>query len=107
MDTEKPMSDGDGVTGIAWYRRDQGPRLRTLASDVDKLEESYEACWSPESHCSNDRRGACALSASTSTSTSWCAGVEPRIVHLTAPRGAAFVASRLRLTYEDQSGENV
>lgn len=36
------MNDSDLVTGIAWYRRDQWTRLRELASDADKLEESYE-----------------------------------------------------------------
>ncbi len=36
------MNDSDVVTGIAWYRRAQWTRLRELASDADKLEESYE-----------------------------------------------------------------
>jgi len=36
------VTDSSLVTGIAWYRRDQWTRLRALASDPDKLEESYE-----------------------------------------------------------------
>src|SRR6266704_4477633 len=36
------MTDDSLVTGIAWYRRDQWGRLRELAADPDKLEESYE-----------------------------------------------------------------
>ena len=36
------MNDSDAVTGIAWYRRDHWTRLRELASDADKLEESYD-----------------------------------------------------------------
>jgi hypothetical protein len=36
------VNQRDVVTGIAWYQRDQWTRLRELASDADKLEESYE-----------------------------------------------------------------
>jgi len=36
------VTDSSLVTGIAWYRREQWTRLRALASDPDKLEESYE-----------------------------------------------------------------
>ena len=36
------MSDGDTITGIAWYRRDQWARLRELAVDADRLEEAFE-----------------------------------------------------------------
>lgn len=36
------MNQRDVVTGIVWYQRDQWTRLRELASDADKLEESYE-----------------------------------------------------------------
>jgi hypothetical protein len=30
------------VTGIAWYRRDQWPRLREVAADPEILEETYD-----------------------------------------------------------------
>ena len=30
------------VTGFAWYRREQWLRLRELASDCDKLDDSYD-----------------------------------------------------------------
>ena len=36
------MTDNSLITGIAWYRRDQWARLRGLAADPDKLEESYD-----------------------------------------------------------------
>ena len=36
------MNDSNAPTGIAWYRRDQWTQLRELASDVERLEESYE-----------------------------------------------------------------
>ena len=36
------MTDNSLVTGIAWYRRAQWGRLRELAADPDKLEESYD-----------------------------------------------------------------
>jgi len=36
------MTDDSLVTGIAWYRRDQWGRLRELAADPNKLEESYD-----------------------------------------------------------------
>lgn len=36
------MSASDLVTGFAWYRREQWSRLRELASDRDKLDDSYD-----------------------------------------------------------------
>ena len=30
------------VTGVAWYRREEWARLREVAADRDKLDESYE-----------------------------------------------------------------
>jgi hypothetical protein len=36
------VADGSLITGIAWYRRNQWTRLRELAADRDKLEESYD-----------------------------------------------------------------
>jgi hypothetical protein len=36
------VADSSIVTGIAWYRRNQWTRLRELAADPDKLEESYD-----------------------------------------------------------------
>jgi len=36
------VTDDSLVTGIAWYRRDQWGRLRELAADPDRLEESYD-----------------------------------------------------------------
>ena len=36
------VADSSLVTGIARYRRNQWTRLRELAADPDKLEESYD-----------------------------------------------------------------
>jgi hypothetical protein len=36
------MSDGTAITGFAWYRREQWPRLHEVASDPDKLDASYD-----------------------------------------------------------------
>lgn len=41
-DREWAVTDSSPVTGIAWYRREPWTCLRDLASDRDKLEESYE-----------------------------------------------------------------
>src|SRR5712691_5977015 len=41
-DHEGNVSASDLVTGVAWYRREQWSRLRELASDRDKLDDSYE-----------------------------------------------------------------
>src|SRR5712691_4703559 len=41
-DHEGNVSASDLVTGVAWYRRDQWSRLRELASDRDKLDDSYD-----------------------------------------------------------------
>jgi hypothetical protein len=30
------------AAGVAWYRRDQWPRLLEVAADADELEETYE-----------------------------------------------------------------
>lgn len=49
---------------------------------------------------------ACALSVSTSTSTSWRAGVDPEGDALDSAATAAFVASRLRLAHEGTNGES-
>ena len=82
------MNDNAAVAGLAWYRRDQWTRLRELAPDADKLDESYED-WlaGAQKLLFGWKSRVCALSVSTSTSTSWRAGVEPRVAHLTAPRG--------------------
>ena len=36
------MNGPDVVAGFAWYRREQWARLRELASDRDKLDNSYD-----------------------------------------------------------------
>ena len=36
------MSESEMVAGFAWYRREQWLRLRELASDCDKLDDSYD-----------------------------------------------------------------
>lgn len=36
------MTHSNLVTGVAWYRRDQWSPLREVASDRDKLDDSYE-----------------------------------------------------------------
>jgi hypothetical protein len=36
------MSGSNVITGFAWYRREQWSRLRELASDPDKLDDSYD-----------------------------------------------------------------
>lgn len=37
------MARDDLVTGLAWYRRDQWPLLKDVASDPEILEDTYEA----------------------------------------------------------------
>lgn len=108
MDTEKPKSDGDAVVGIAWYRRDQWPRLRALASDIDKLEGSYED-WLAGAQKAIVQMTVAGVRAERvdidlDELVRWCRA-ESR--PLDSAARAAFVASRLRLTHEDQSGENV
>lgn len=37
------MTEANSVTGVAWYRREDWSRLREIASDRAKLDDSYEA----------------------------------------------------------------
>ena len=37
------MTETNSVTGVAWYRREDWSRLREIASDRTKLDETYEA----------------------------------------------------------------
>ena len=37
------MTETNSVTGVAWYRREDWSRLREIASDRTKLDDSYEA----------------------------------------------------------------
>lgn len=44
-ETQKPKTNPEGegvVVGIAWYRREQWPRLLEISEDREKLEESYD-----------------------------------------------------------------
>lgn len=41
-DSLSVLTDGHLGAGIAWYSRDQWSRLREIASDRDKLDDSYE-----------------------------------------------------------------
>src|SRR3989442_10590462 len=37
------VTETNSVTGVAWYRREDWSRLREIASDRTKLDDSYEA----------------------------------------------------------------
>ena len=37
------MTETNSVTGVAWYRREDWSRLREIASDRTKLDDTYEA----------------------------------------------------------------
>ena len=102
------MSDSAAVAGIAWYRRDQWARLRELASDADKLDESYED-WLAGAQKTLVRMEVAGVRAQRvdvelDELARWCRA-EGRALDSAAR--AAFVASRLRLAHEVTNGENV
>ena len=91
------MNDSNAITGIAWYRRDQWTRLRQLAPDVDKLEESYED-WLTGAQKALVQMSVAGVRAQRvdvdlDELARWCLG-EGR--PLDSAARAAFVASRLR-----------
>ena len=91
------MNDSNAITGIAWYRRDQWTRLRQLASDLDKLEESYEE-WLAGAQKALVQMSVAGVRAQRvdvdlDELARWCLG-EAR--PLDSAARAAFVASRLR-----------
>ena len=100
------MNDSDAVTGIGWYRRDQWTRLRELASDADKLEESYDD-WLAGSQKTLIQmrlagvRAQC-VGIDLDELARWCRD-EGRALDSAAR--AAFVASQLRLAHEGTNGE--
>ncbi len=102
------MNDSDVVTGIAWYRRDQWTRLRELASDADKLEESYED-WLAGAQKTLVQMTIAGVRAQRfdvdlDELARWCRA-EGR--PLDSAARAAFVASRVTLAHEGTNGENV
>jgi hypothetical protein len=89
------------VTGIAWYRRDQWPRLRELASDADKLDQSYED-WLAGAQRTLVQMSVAGVRAQRvdvdlDELVRWCLA-EGRPLNSAAR--AAFAASRLRLAHE-------
>jgi len=101
------VSDGDSVTGIAWYRRDQWARLRELAADAEKLEESYQG-WLAGAQKTligltlagvNVRR----VDVDLDELVRWCR-CEGR--PLDSPVRAAFTAERLRLGFKRANRDN-
>ncbi len=102
------MNDRDVVTGIAWYRRDQWTRLRELASDADKLEESYED-WLAGAQQTLVQMAVAGVRArrvdvDLDDLARWC---RAEGCPLDSAARAAFVASRLRLAHEGKNGGNV
>jgi hypothetical protein len=93
------------VTGIAWYRRDQWTRLRELAVDADKLEESYED-WLAGAQKTLVQMAIAGVRAQRvdidiDELARWCrADGRP----LDSAGRAAFVASQLRLAHEGANG---
>lgn len=101
------MNDSAAVVGIAWYRRDQWNRLRELASDADKLDESYED-WLAGAQKTLVRMEVAGVRAQRvdvdlEGLARWCRA-EGRALDSAAR--AAFVASRLRLAHEVSDGES-
>jgi len=99
------VNDRDVVTGIAWYRREQWTRLRELASDADKLEESYED-WLAGAQKTLLQMGVAGVRAQRvdvdlDELARWCRA-EGR--PLDSAARAAFAASRLRLAREGTNG---
>ena len=102
------MNDSDAVTGIAWYRRDQWTRLRELASDADKLEESYEDWLAGAQKTLVQMKVAGVRTQRVEIDLDelarWCRA-EGRALDSAAR--ASFVASQLRLAHEGTNGEDV
>ena len=101
------MNGHNVVTGIAWYRRDQWTRLRELASDADKLEESYDD-WLAGAQTAFVQMGIAGVRAQRvdvdlDELARWCR-VEGR--SLDSAARAEFAASRLRLAHEDTNAED-
>ena len=102
------MNDSNVLTGIAWYRRDQWTQLRELASDVEKLEESYEdwLAGAQKTLVQLTLAGVRAqrVDVDLAELARWCRG-EGR--PLDSAARAAFVASRLRSAHEGTNEGNV
>lgn len=101
-DIDEPVNDRNVVTGIAWYRRDQWTRLRELASDADKLEESYDD-WLAGAQTTLVQMGVAGVRAQRvdvdlDELVRWCRA-EGRALDSAAR--AAFAATRLRLAHDD------
>ena len=99
------MNDNSTPTGIAWYRRDQWTRLRELAPDVEKIEESYED-WLAGAQTALVQLAVAGVRAQRvdvdlDELVRWCRG-EGR--PLDSAARAAFVASRLSSRHEGTSG---
>lgn len=102
------MNDSNVLTGIAWYRRDQWTQLRELASDVEKLEESYED-WLAGAQKALVQMTVAGVRAQRvdvdlDELALWCRA-ESR--PLDSAARAAFVASRLRSAHEGTYEGNV
>jgi len=102
------VNDHNLLTGIAWYRRTQWTRLRELASDADKIEESYDD-WLAGAQKTLVQMGLAGVRAQRvdvdlDELARWCRA-EGR--SLDSAARAAFVASRLRLPHEGTNDENV
>jgi hypothetical protein len=102
------VSNGDTITGIAWYRRDQWARLRELAADADRLEEEFED-WLVGAQKTIVQLTATGLrvrrvDVDLDDPVRWCRH-EGR--PLDSAARAAFAADRLRSGFERADSENV
>jgi len=82
------VTETNSVTGVAWYRREDWSRLREIASDRTKLDDTYEA-WLAGAQKTLLELAVAGVAARrvTSTSRPWSDGVEPRVAQSTAPPG--------------------
>ena len=99
------MNDNSAPTGIAWYRRDQWTRLRELAPDVEKIEESYED-WLAGAQTVLVQLTVAGVrvqrvDVDLDELVRWCRGEDRP---LDSAARAAFVAPRLRSAHEGTSG---
>ncbi|HET7099985.1 MAG TPA: hypothetical protein VFJ52_02450 [Terriglobia bacterium] len=97
---EKPDSKNT-VVGIAWYRRDQWPRLLEISADWSDIEDSYDHWLVHATEAFETMRNEglkpVKVDIDTEELLAWCAS---RKIHLDGRARARYVTERVQKIYQ-------